>query len=503
MTSHSSRIFTILHSVALVSAFLAGWLALTALTQTAAMAQVSHPKTSSANLNLSDFFHSPAAGSDTFQFLPAANYLSGEAESQFIVVADLNGDGFPDAIVGGQQGDVTIFLGRADGVFKRSTTYGIASGAIAAADLNGDHKVDLVIASGNSVVVMLGNGEGTFQSPAAFDTGDDAHGLAVADVNRDGIPDIVTASFLSGTVSVLLGNGDGTFQAPRVYPTNANSLLLVAVADFNGDGNPDLAISSYGGPIGGGIMLGNGDGTFQAPIGLNEASALAVGDLNGDGKMDLVVGGAGFTLSVLLGNGDGTFTEVTSNGGPVSQFALADVNNDGKVDVLFSEVDGKEVGILLGNGDGTLQPATFLNTKRFNQGQIAVADVDGNGKPDVLVSNKTITPYTNLKGGWLTVFLNNSGSPSSTVLATSGSPSHFHQPVTFTAAVSANGVPAPDGDLVRFYKKGMLLGSVPLKGGMASFTTSKLSKGTYEIKATYIGDTSLQNSSATVTQVVE
>jgi hypothetical protein len=129
--------------------------------------------------------------------------------------------------------------------------------------------------------------------------------------------------------------------------------------------------------------------------------------------------------------------------------------------------------------------------------------VDGNGKPDVLLTDKTISWYSNLKGGWLTVFLNNSGSPSSTVVGTSGSPSHFHQPVTFTATVSANGVPTPDGDLVRFYKKGTLLGSAPLKGGTARFMTSALSKGTYQIKATDIGDTSLPNNSATVVQVVE
>lgn len=507
MIYRSSRIFGILHLVVLSVAFLAGCFALTTLTQSVAMAQVPHSKTASVGLNLSENVQSTAwADSDTFQFLPAVNYLSGAGGSHSLVVADLNGDGFPDAIVVNGGSNFTIFMGRGDGVFPKSTTYSFdtgAFGAIVGADLNGDHKVDLVISSGNSVVVMLGNGDGTFQAPATFDTGNDAHGLAVADVNLDGIPDIVTASSSTGTVSVLLGNGGGTFQAPRIYPTNASSLRLVEVADFNGDGKPDLVISSYGEPIGGGIMLGNGDGTFQAPIGLLQTSGVAVGDINGDGKMDLVVGGEGFTLEVLLGNGDGTFSSVITNISEVTPVELADVNNDGKLDVLFTAVDGNEAGILLGNGDGTLQPATWLNTKRYSQGQLAVADVDGNGKPDVLVTDETITRLTNLKGGWLTVFLNNSGSPSSTVVATSLSPSHIHQSVTFTATVSANGVPAPDGDLVRFYKKGSLLGSAPLKGGIARFTTSNLNKGTLEIKATYIGDPSLQDSSSTVTQVVE
>jgi hypothetical protein len=503
--TYRSRTLNILHSAVTGVAFLAGCLALTAFTQTIAIAQTSRAQAAALHLlsPYADGFYSPVADAYAFQFLPAVNYLSGGGESRWLAVADLNGDGFPDAIVGNGPGSFTIFMGRGDGVFQQATTYYVAGGPIVAADLNGDHKVDLVISLDNSVVVMLGNGDGTFQAPATFDATNDVHALAVADVNRDGIPDIVTASYNTGTISILLGNGGGTFQSPRTYATNASSLLLVEIADFNGDGKPDLVITSYGEPIGGGIMLGNGDGTFQAPIGLMEASALAIGDLNGDGKMDLVVGGAGFEFQVLLGNGDGTFSAVTSNTTAVSQFALADMNNDGKLDVLFTIVEGREAGIMLNNGDGTLQPTTWLNTKRYGQGQIAAADVDGNGKPDVLLTDATISWYSNLKGGWLTVFLNNSGSASSTGVATSGSPSHVKQAVTFTATVSANGAPAPDGDLVRFYRKGTLLGSAPLKSGVASFTTSKLSKGSYEITATYIGDKTLANSSATVAQVVE
>jgi Bacterial Ig-like domain (group 3)/FG-GAP-like repeat len=475
--TYRSRILSTLHSIGTGVAFLAGCLALTAFTQTAIAA-------------------------DAFQFLPAVNYQSGGAESQFVVAADVNGDGFSDAIVGMNQ-NVTIFIGRGDGVFKRASTYNIPSAwKISAADVNGDHKIDLLISSGNNVAVMLGNGDGTFGTPATFDAGNDVRDLAVADVNRDGIPDVVTASYLTGTASILLGNGDGSFRAPVIYPSNSVSLWGIGVADFNGDGKPDLAVSGFPG----GVMLGNGDGSFQSPIGAIYGGEVVVVDLNADGKMDVLTGtGPGqSSLAILLGNGDGTFTSVTTNDTlSTTNLAVADLNNDGKLDVIFTYPDGNFAGIMLGNGDGTLQSPTWLNTKRFNQGQVAVADVDGNGKPDVLLTDQIISQYKNLKGGWLTVFLNNSGSASSTAVATSGSPSHVKQPVTFTATVSANGTAAPDGDLVRFYKKGTLLGSAALKNGTASFTTSKLSKGSYEITATYIGDKTLANSSATVAQVVE
>src|ERR1700722_20334850 len=333
--TYRSRILNILHSVGTGLAFLAECLPLPPSAQAAS---------------------TPSPDSYTFQFLPAVSYQSGGAESQFVVAADVNGDGFSDAIVSNPTSeDITIFIGRGDGVFTRASTYNIPSAwKIRVADVNGDHKIDLLISSGTNVAVMLGNGDGTFATPAMFDAGDDVRALAVADVNRDGALDVVTASYNTGAISVLLGHGDGSFAAPLIYPTNAASLQLVEVADFNRDGKPDLAISSYGSPVGGGIMLGNGDGSFQAPIGLNEASAIAIGDMNGDGKMDLVTGGPVFELDVLLGNGDGTFTTV-SNRGQTGQLALADMNNDGKLDVLFTYPYGKLAGVMVGNGDGTLQ----------------------------------------------------------------------------------------------------------------------------------------------------
>ncbi|MGA8233492.1 MAG: FG-GAP-like repeat-containing protein, partial [Candidatus Acidiferrales bacterium] len=196
------------------------------------------------------------------------------------------------------------------------------SGPITAAqgDFNGDGKVDLVVAnwSGDSLSVFLGNGDGTFQTPQTISLSTVSLrpiGLAVGDFNNDGKIDIAVGYESSTGVSVLLGNGDGTFQAPLTVAAGPNTYALV-VGDFNGDGNLDIAASNYGaGTVN--ILLGNGDGTFQTavshPTSVSQGWFIQVADLIGNGKLDLVVSDyAGTNIGVLLGNGDGTFqTSVT------------------------------------------------------------------------------------------------------------------------------------------------------------------------------------------------
>lgn len=118
----------------------------------------------------------------------------------------------------------------------------------------------------------------------------------------------MTANLTVGTISALLGNGDGTFQAP-VETSATYGPLSVAVGDFNGDGTPDLAVTDNVIPGEISVFLGKGKGRFGAEtdynMGSSEAQSVAVGDFNGDGKPDLVVAlGPGNAVSVLLGNGD-------------------------------------------------------------------------------------------------------------------------------------------------------------------------------------------------------
>jgi hypothetical protein len=283
---------------------------------------------------------------------------------------------------------------------------------IATADLNGDGILDLVLNDGNSagVSVLLGNRDGSFQPFALFDCGCQfPFDVVVADFNGDGKSDVAETS--PNGVSILLGDGAGNLGAPLVLTAGISPERVVA-ADLNGDHKMDLAVTNLGSNTVS-IFLGRGDGTFAAAtdvtVGMGP-SGIAAGDFNRDGKLDLAVADSGTllgqnkgpnpnTLAILLGDGKGGVSSTTFI--PVEktpqQVLVRDLNKDKKLDVLVSTFAKGDITELPGNGDGTFQSARIFHAGT-RADAMRVADFNADGKPDLLVSNGSLSTVSILFG---------------------------------------------------------------------------------------------------------
>jgi hypothetical protein len=285
-------------------------------------------------------------------------------------------------------------------------------------------------------------------------------------------------------VGILLGNGDGTFQPVMTYSTGGYGASSVAVADLNGDGKPDIVVANgcadssclnFLGPVG--VLLGNGDGTFQPAVTYSATAkpssaypvSLAVADLNGDGMPDVVV---------------------TNSCSP----------DDGCLQ--------SSVGVLLGNGDGTFRPVMSFDTEAMMPRTVVVADWNGDGKPDVLVADyNSIEPPDPCQGiyprGVVSFFINTTTVTTAAALVSSANPSIAGQRLTFTATITPP-AQGPGTGTVTFLDGTTSLGSSTLaRGGIATLSISTLTQGKHSITAGYTGNAIFQPSTSPVlSQVV-
>jgi hypothetical protein len=282
--------------------------------------------------------------------------------------------------------------------------------AVAVADVNGDGKPDLISANAGvgSLTVLTNNGDGIFGSNATLNVGTVPVFVAAADINGDGKPDLISANDSSasgGSLTVLTNNGKGLFVLSATLTAAIAGPYCVAVADVNGDGKPDLICADSGDNLLT-IFLGNGTGGFtpNSTIGVgNLPEYVVAADLNSDGEPDLVA--ANFndgTLSILTNNGTGSFTASMSTnivvGTGVDSVQAVDVNGDGKLDLVCATSQG--ITVLTNNGHASFALYATINLASAAT-SVAVTNFSGTGKMDIACAenNNSVQIFTNNGSG--------------------------------------------------------------------------------------------------------
>ncbi len=309
--------------------------------------------------NLGTTTISVCMGNGNGTFVAAVNYTVGSAPSS-VAAGDLNGDGRLDlAVTNLGSDDISVLLNNGNGTFAAAVSYPTGSNArqCAIADLNADGRLDLAVAnqSAGTVSILLNSGGGAFAPKVDYNLGPNAYGMGISDFDNDGKLDLaVSRGGAGGTggVSILRGNGNGTFQA--AVNTGAGGGTFTQIADLNRDGVEDLVVLNQGSDAVY-IQLGNLNGTFQAATSIvvgtvNFSQNVGIADINGDDKLDLIVPVDGAaSVQIRTGNGDGTFNAAVTlaTAADPTCVAVGDFNGDGSPDIATTNRTTNQGSVLI------------------------------------------------------------------------------------------------------------------------------------------------------------
>jgi hypothetical protein len=413
-------------------------------------------------------------------FDPVAEYEAGSG-SYKVAVGDFNGDGHQDlAIPNPNDNTISVLLGAGDGTFQTAVTYltGAKPLFVVAGDFNGDGFTDLAVTNNNNgnVSILLGKGDGTFYAQVLYTAGSGPLGIAMGDFNGDGFEDLAVTNTNDNNVSILLGKGDGTFYAAVTYAAGT-APVSVAVGDFNRDGHTDLAVVDQSASVS--VLLGNGDGTFQSLVSYSVGSIprdIAVGDFNGDGYADLAVTNPSQNgVNILLGKGDGTFNAAVNYSGieNAAFVVAADFDGDGNQDLAVSSFISNNVSVLTGIGDGTFAAPVGYGAGGATAG-IAVGDFNGDGRADLAFADLMIDSVGILLGAL----------PTTTTEISSANPSTYGSTASLTITVT----PSSATGTVEILQGVTVLASGTLTGGTATLSMSAIPAGAYTLTVVYLGD---------------
>ena len=343
----------------------------------------------------------PAAARAGITFSPPVGYNTGSNPVDS-TVGDVNGDGIPDLVTADNGGGTaTALLGKGDGTFTIKGSYPssaplmTAPGKVVLGHFLGTGHLDaavLQIGVPYRLDLLPGAGDGSFGGQASAHPAPSAYTneIATGRLTSSGQEGIVLGD--GQNVDVFLANGNGTFTTEPVLNSPGFSSVAIAMADVNGDGIPDVITADQGLWV----WLGKGDGTFQTGhallTGTIEADHITVGDFNGDGHPDIAyINSTQNKAGILLGDGAGSFTAVSSQQ-PVpagtQNLAVGDLDSDGHLDLVTASRSGNVMSILRGNGDGTLAARQDITVS--GAWQPVVADFNGDGNPDIAVGSGTL-----------------------------------------------------------------------------------------------------------------